>query len=107
MLCVIILCMHMCCMFTVHICKYVLFILINRHMYYLSKVLKDLRPRYVILYDPNVSCVRQLEVYKCVNPGVPMRVYGYIHDIGTIHGIGTIWYIFCYSAMLFPYSYIW
>ena len=51
-----------------------------RHTYYFSKILKDLRPRYVVLYDPNVNCIRQLEVYKAMNPGVPLRVYVLFYD---------------------------
>ena len=54
--------------------------LLNRHSYYFSKLLKDWRPRYVVLYDPNVNCVRQLEIHKSLNPGIPLRVYVLFYD---------------------------
>jgi DNA excision repair protein ERCC-4 len=52
----------------------------GRHSYYFSKLLKDWRPRYVVLYDPNVNCVRQLEIHKSLNPGIPLRVYVLFYD---------------------------
>ncbi|PIK43490.1 putative DNA repair endonuclease XPF isoform X3 [Apostichopus japonicus] len=41
----------------------------------LTKTLNEIRPRYVVLYDAEMQFVRQLEVYRCCNPGVPLRVY--------------------------------
>ncbi|KAL6072820.1 DNA repair endonuclease XPF, variant 2 [Balamuthia mandrillaris] len=39
------------------------------------RLLDDLRPKFVVVYDPDTRFIRQLEVYKADNPGVPLRVY--------------------------------
>ncbi|KAJ8040533.1 DNA repair endonuclease XPF [Holothuria leucospilota] len=41
----------------------------------LTKTLREVQPKYVVLYDAEIQFVRQLEVYKCCNPGVSLRVY--------------------------------
>ncbi|KAI5452177.1 DNA repair protein RAD16 [Naganishia albida] len=38
-------------------------------------VLAELRPRFVVMYDPDPAFVRRIEVYKCSNPGLGVRVY--------------------------------
>ncbi|XP_062509704.1 DNA repair endonuclease XPF-like isoform X2 [Corticium candelabrum] len=43
--------------------------------YLLTRALKDHEPHYVVLYDPDMKFVRELEVYKAKRPGVPVRVY--------------------------------
>ena len=43
--------------------------------YSLTRVLEEIQPRFVILYDNSVHFVRQLEIYKACNPGIPLRVY--------------------------------
>ncbi|XP_075908980.1 DNA repair endonuclease XPF isoform X1 [Petromyzon marinus] len=43
--------------------------------YGLARVLRELRPRRVVLYDAELALVRQLEVYKAGQPGRPLRVY--------------------------------
>jgi len=43
--------------------------------YGLLRKLYELQPKYVILYDARMEFVRQLEVYKASQPGVPLRVY--------------------------------
>ena len=43
--------------------------------YSLTRVLEELQPRFVILYDNSVHFVRQLEIYKATHPGIPLRVY--------------------------------
>jgi len=40
-----------------------------------KRVLEELRPKFVVMYDPDIAFFRQLEVYKAENPGVPLRVY--------------------------------
>jgi len=39
------------------------------------RLLEEFRPKFVVMYDPDIAFLRQLEVYKCENPGVPLRVY--------------------------------
>ncbi|ESO97764.1 hypothetical protein LOTGIDRAFT_104289 [Lottia gigantea] len=41
----------------------------------LTRVLQEIQPRYVILYDADMQLVRQLEVFRASRPGVPLRVY--------------------------------
>ncbi|ORX36395.1 hypothetical protein BD324DRAFT_642553 [Kockovaella imperatae] len=38
-------------------------------------LLQELRPRFVIMYEPNLAFIRRLEVYKNCNPGLALRVY--------------------------------
>ncbi|XP_064605253.1 DNA repair endonuclease XPF-like [Liolophura sinensis] len=41
----------------------------------LMRTLQEVQPRYVILYDADMQFVRQLELFKCTRPGLPLRVY--------------------------------
>ncbi|NXD12458.1 XPF endonuclease, partial [Nothocercus nigrocapillus] len=41
--------------------------------YALTRVLQEVEPRYVVLYDAELSFVRQLEIYKASRPGKPLR----------------------------------
>ncbi|KAL4235664.1 DNA repair endonuclease XPF [Mactra antiquata] len=43
--------------------------------YSLVRTLAEVQPRYIILYDPDLEFVRQLEVYRASNPSTPLRVY--------------------------------
>ena len=43
--------------------------------YSLTRILEEIQPRFVILYDNSVHFVRQLEIFKACNPGIPLRVY--------------------------------
>nr|WJN24989.1 single-stranded DNA endonuclease [Pseudozyma flocculosa] len=44
-----------------------------------DKVLQELRPRFVIMYDPDPAFVRRVEVYRSTNPGVGIRIYFLIY----------------------------
>ena len=44
--------------------------------YGLTRVLHEVEPTYVVLYDAELSFVRQLEIYKASRPGKPLR---YVH----------------------------
>lgn len=41
----------------------------------LTRVLHEVEPSFVVLYDAELSFVRQLEIYKASRPGKPLRVY--------------------------------
>lgn len=41
--------------------------------YALTRVLHEVEPRYVVLYDSELTFVRQLEVYRASRPGKPLR----------------------------------
>ncbi|KAK0520363.1 DNA repair protein RAD16, partial [Tilletia horrida] len=40
-----------------------------------DKALQELRPRFVIMYDPDLAFIRRVEVFRSGNPGVGIRVY--------------------------------
>lgn len=41
--------------------------------YALTRVLHEIEPRYVVLYDAELTFVRQLEIYRASRPGKPLR----------------------------------
>lgn len=51
--------------------------------YSLTRVLHEVEPRYVILYDAELTFVRQLEIYKASRSGKPLRVYFLIYGGST------------------------
>ncbi|XP_004604386.2 DNA repair endonuclease XPF [Sorex araneus] len=51
--------------------------------YALTRVLYELEPRYVVLYDAELTFVRQLEIYRASRPGRPLRVYFLIYGGST------------------------
>ncbi|WWD16753.1 hypothetical protein CI109_101184 [Kwoniella shandongensis] len=42
-------------------------------------LLQELRPRFVVMYEPNLAFIRRLEVYRNSNPGLSLRVYQMIY----------------------------
>ncbi|WVR04063.1 hypothetical protein IAU60_001062 [Kwoniella sp. DSM 27419] len=42
-------------------------------------LLQELRPRFVVMYEPNLPFIRRLEVYKNSNPGLALRVYQMVY----------------------------
>ena len=40
-----------------------------------ERLLDSVKPVYVVMYDPDASFVRCLEVFKAMHPGRPLRVY--------------------------------
>ncbi|KAM4624435.1 DNA repair endonuclease XPF [Polymixia lowei] len=51
--------------------------------YSLTRVLQEVEPSFVVLYDAELSFVRQLEIYKASRPGTPLRVYFLIYGGST------------------------
>ncbi|XP_042363987.1 LOW QUALITY PROTEIN: DNA repair endonuclease XPF [Plectropomus leopardus] len=49
----------------------------------LTRVLHEVEPSFVVLYDAEVSFVRQLEIYKASRPGKALRVYFVIYGGST------------------------
>ncbi|KAJ1972663.1 DNA repair protein RAD16 [Dimargaris verticillata] len=45
-----------------------------------SQLLADLKPSFVVLYDPNPMFIRQLEVFQTTHPGHPLRVYFLVYE---------------------------
>ena len=46
-----------------------------RDPYHLTKLLKELSPRHIVMYDPNIEFVRQVEIYKATNLETFLKVY--------------------------------
>ncbi|GAA6043104.1 hypothetical protein JCM8097_008424 [Rhodosporidiobolus ruineniae] len=40
-----------------------------------DRVLEELRPKYVVMYDPNPAFVRRIEAYRAAHQGLAIRVY--------------------------------
>lgn len=45
-----------------------------------ERVLNDLNPHYVIIYDSDLAAIRNLELYKAYNPGHPLKVHLMTHS---------------------------
>ncbi|KAG0097557.1 hypothetical protein BGZ93_002491 [Podila epicladia] len=45
-----------------------------------AKLLENIKPRFIIMYDPDPMFVRCIEVYKACNPGKQVRVYFTVYD---------------------------
>ncbi|KAG0025165.1 hypothetical protein BGZ82_010184 [Podila clonocystis] len=45
-----------------------------------AKLLENIKPRFIIMYDPDPTFVRCIEVYKACNPGKQVRVYFTVYD---------------------------
>src|SRR5690554_5938823 len=45
-----------------------------------SKLLENIKPRFIVMYDPDPTFVRCIEVYKASNPGKQVRVYFTVYD---------------------------
>ncbi len=56
------------------------------HFYALEseqRILEVVRPVYVVVYDPDMSFVREMEVYKSENPGRRLKVYFLFYEDST------------------------
>ncbi|CAK9870354.1 unnamed protein product [Sphagnum jensenii] len=56
------------------------------HFYALEseqRILEVVRPVYVVVYDPDMSFVREMEVYKSENPGRHLKVYFLFYEDST------------------------
>lgn len=56
------------------------------HFYALEseqRILELVRPLYVVVYDPDMAFVRELEVYKAMNQDRPLKVYFLLYEEST------------------------
>lgn len=56
------------------------------HFYALEseqRTLEIVKPLYVVVYDPEMAFVRELEVYKAMNPDHPHKVYFQLYEDST------------------------
>jgi DNA excision repair protein ERCC-4 len=42
--------------------------------------LENINPSFIILYEPEVSMIRKIELHKAKNPGIPLRVYFMMYE---------------------------
>ncbi|KAG0212587.1 hypothetical protein BGX28_006023 [Mortierella sp. GBA30] len=45
-----------------------------------AKLLENIKPRFIVMYDPDPTFVRCIELYKACNPGKQVRVYFTVYD---------------------------
>ncbi|KAF9652763.1 hypothetical protein BDM02DRAFT_3088779 [Thelephora ganbajun] len=43
-------------------------------------MLMELRPRFVVMFDPSLEFLRRMEVYRSSNPGLPLRIYFLMYE---------------------------
>ncbi|KAL0276275.1 UNVERIFIED_CONTAM: hypothetical protein PYX00_003883 [Menopon gallinae] len=55
----------------------------KKNIMYISQVLQEMKPNWVILYDSDMTLVRQLEVFQRKNTAIPLTVYFLVYG-GTI-----------------------
>ncbi|KAI0300476.1 hypothetical protein B0F90DRAFT_1810368 [Multifurca ochricompacta] len=46
-----------------------------------DRILAELQPRFIVMYEPSQDFVRRIEVYKASNPGLAVRVYFMIYQM--------------------------
>jgi len=46
----------------------------NNDYYQIKRILAQIEPRYIILYDANIRVVREIEIYKASRPNLPFRL---------------------------------
>lgn len=47
---------------------------------YIGSLLKEIRPKYIIVYDPDISVIRQVEIFRASNPRLALQVYFMLYD---------------------------
>ncbi|KAJ7274649.1 hypothetical protein C8J57DRAFT_1312429 [Mycena rebaudengoi] len=40
-----------------------------------DRMLAEIQPRFIVMYEPNMDFIRRIEVYRALNPGLTVRVY--------------------------------
>mmetsp|Transcript_5850 Transcript_5850/g.17548 ORF Transcript_5850/g.17548 Transcript_5850/m.17548 type:complete len:914 (-) Transcript_5850:1945-4686(-) len=46
----------------------------------IKRFLDDVQPSFIVIYDPFLECIRQIELYKADRPGFALRVYFMVYD---------------------------
>ncbi|KAF6752030.1 hypothetical protein DFP72DRAFT_462496 [Ephemerocybe angulata] len=44
-----------------------------------DRVLAELQPRFIVMYEPNMEFIRRVEVYRSAHPGLGVRVYHMVY----------------------------
>ncbi|KAH9846206.1 hypothetical protein C2E23DRAFT_853988 [Lenzites betulinus] len=51
-----------------------------------DQVLQEVKPRFIIMYEPNLEFIRRIEVYRNSNPGLGVRVYFMMYKMSCEEG---------------------
>lgn len=44
-----------------------------------DRILAELQPRFIVMYEPNMEFIRRIEVYRSASPGMNVRVYHMVY----------------------------
>ncbi|RXW19482.1 hypothetical protein EST38_g6377 [Candolleomyces aberdarensis] len=44
-----------------------------------DRILAELQPRFIVMYEPNMEFIRRIEVYRSASPGMGVRVYHMVY----------------------------
>ncbi|KAG7444880.1 uncharacterized protein BT62DRAFT_981292 [Guyanagaster necrorhizus] len=44
-----------------------------------DRMLDEIKPRFIVMFEPCMEFIRRVEVYKCSNPGLSVRVYHMVY----------------------------
>jgi DNA excision repair protein ERCC-4 len=44
-----------------------------------DRILAELQPRFIVMYEPNMEFIRRIEVYRSSHPGLGVRVYHMVY----------------------------
>jgi len=67
-----------------HLSKNIQIIIESLHNQSIASILQLHEPSFIILYDSDLEVFRRLEIYKSLNPGVPLRVYITMYGSGSV-----------------------
>ncbi|KAF9456163.1 hypothetical protein BDZ94DRAFT_1327152 [Collybia nuda] len=45
-----------------------------------DRMLAEIKPKFIVMYEPNMEFIRRIEVYKSSNPGMAVRVYHMVYS---------------------------
>lgn len=48
-----------------------------------DQILAEIRPRYIVMFEPNQDFIRRIETYRSSNPGLGVRVYFMVYHLST------------------------
>ncbi|RPD58723.1 hypothetical protein L226DRAFT_617201 [Lentinus tigrinus ALCF2SS1-7] len=51
-----------------------------------DQMLQEIKPRFIVMYEPNLEFIRRIEVYRNSNPGLGVRVYFMMYKLSCEEG---------------------
>ncbi|KZT37318.1 hypothetical protein SISSUDRAFT_987932 [Sistotremastrum suecicum HHB10207 ss-3] len=48
-----------------------------------DQILSEIRPRFIVMFEPNPDFIRRIEVYRSSNPGLGVRVYFMVYHLSS------------------------